>query len=228
MVPGRIWSRRELAAAIDHTLLAPTATAADIERLCAEALERGFATVCVNGVHVSSCAILLRHSPVRVCAVIGFPLGSCHPQAKEHEARLAVDDGAKELDTVLQIGALRAGEHALVSDDIAGVVEVARAAGARVKVILETGALMSDEIVTACCLAEAAGADFVKTSTGFGPRGASCEDVVLMRASISPRIGVKASGGIRTPEFACALLGAGATRLGTSSSVAILRALEEG
>jgi len=221
------WTRQEVARRIDHTLLGATARPDEVERLCAEAIEHGFASVCVNGVHVERCAGRLAGSPVRVASVVGFPLGASAPPAKREEARLALEDGAAELDMVLQIGALRAGEDALVADDVAGVVEVAHARAALVKVILETGTLTEEEIVRGCRLAESAAADFVKTSTGFGPRGASLEDVALLRASVSPRVGVKASGGIRTAAFARALLEAGATRLGTSASVALLASWDE-
>jgi len=227
--PGRHGDdARELAAAIDHTLLGASATPADVERLCAEALEHGFAAVCVNGWHVERCARRLGGSRVGVASVVAFPLGASHPECKLVEARLALEHGARELDMVLQIGALRAGEHALVAEDIAGVVAAAHASGATVKVIVETGALEEDEIVSACRLSEGAGADWVKTCTGFGPRGATPEDVALMRASVSPRVGVKAAGGIRTLPQARALLAAGATRLGCSASVALVRALASG
>lgn len=223
-VEPRTWSAREIAARIDHTLLSPAATATDVERLCREALEHGFATVCVNGAHVARCADTLRGARVGITCVVGFPLGAGDPRAKSHEARLALEAGARELDMVIALGALRAGDRAGVLRDIEGVVAAARAAGGCVKVILETGLLDADEVVLACRLAEEAGADFVKTSTGFGPRGASLEDVRRMRASVSARMGVKASGGIRTPGFARELLDAGATRLGTSASVALVRA----
>lgn len=218
------WSARELAARIDHTLLRATATAADIERLCAEALEHGFASVCVNGSHVARCAERLGGSRVGITCVVGFPLGACESRVKGHEARLALEAGARELDMVLALGALRAGDHSGVVRDIEVVVAAARASSGSVKVILETGWLEPDEVVVACRLAEAAGADFVKTSTGFGPRGATVADVLRMRASVSPRVGVKAAGGIRTLALARELLAAGATRLGTSGSVAIVRA----
>lgn len=221
------WGARELAAAIDHTLLAPGATPAEIERLCDEALEHGFASVCVNGVYVERCAARLRGTSVRVCTVVGFPLGACAARAKRFEASLALEAGAHELDMVLQIGALRAGDHALVARDIEGVVAAASDAGGRVKVILETGLLERGEIIAACGLAESAGAAWVKTSTGFGPRGASREDVEVMRASVGPGVSVKASGGIRTLAFARELLAAGASRLGTSASLAILRAARD-
>jgi deoxyribose-phosphate aldolase len=226
--PRREWGAHELARVIDHTLLAAQATTADVERLCDEAREHLFATVCVSGVHVRRCAQRLTGSPVGVCAVVGFPLGASHPLVKAHEARQALADGARELDVVLQIGALRAGEHAFVARDIECVIAEARPARARVKVILETGLLTRDEIAAACRLAEAAGADFVKTGTGFGPRGATTEDVELLRASASPRVGVKAAGGVRTARFARELLAAGATRLGTSASLAIVSQAAQG
>lgn len=218
-------SASELAHVIDHTLLAPGATPADVERLCAEARTHGFASVCVNGVHVARCTVALAGSPVVVGSVVGFPLGACEPRTKVHAAQLALERGARELDMVLQLGALRAGDEALVERDVAGVVAAARSAGALVKVILETGLLTPAEVVLGCRLAESAGADFVKTSTGFGPRGASLEDVRLMRASVGPGVRVKASGGIRTLAFARELLAAGAARLGTSASLALVRAV---
>lgn len=222
------WNASQLAAVLEHTLLAQTATAGAIETLCAEALEHGFAAVCVNGVHVARCVRDLQGSRVAVSAVIGFPLGASDPRAKVHEARLALDEGARELDMVLQLGALLSGDHALVARDIAGVVAEAKARGARVKVILETGALERGQIVAACRIAEGSGADFVKTCTGFGPRGVTRADVELLRASVSPALGVKASGGIKSARFARELLAAGATRLGTSASLAILREVESG
>jgi len=224
--PRRRWNRRELAAVLDHTLLAPGTTPPEIERLCDEALEHGFAAVCVNGTHVRRCAARLEGSAVQVCAVVGFPLGASDSRVKSHEARVALESGARELDMVLQVGALRASDDALVVQDVAAVVAVARAQRALVKVILETGLLTREEIVSACRLAEEAGADFVKTSTGFGPRGASREDVELMRACVGARLGIKAAGGIRTWDFARELLDAGATRLGCSASVALVRAAE--
>ena len=211
---------------IDHTLLAADATPASVQRLCDEAREHGFAAVCVNGVHVPRCTERLAGSAVRVCAVVGFPLGASDPRAKSHETRVALECGAREIDMVLQVGALRAGERELVLRDIESVVSAASAERALVKVILETGLLSRDEIVTACRLAEEAGAGFVKTSTGFGPRGASREDVELMRSCVGARLGIKAAGGIRTPSFARELLAAGATRLGCSASVALVRAAQ--
>ncbi len=214
-----------LASRIDHTLLAPAATAADVERFCAEALELGFATVCVNPVWVSRCVARLTGSPVLVCTVTGFPLGAHLSEIKALEARRAVEQGASEVDMMAWLGALRAGDHAAVERDIAAVVGAA--GPARVKVILETACLEHDEKVTGARLAVAAGAAFVKTSSGFSG-GATVEDVRLLRATVGPAVGVKASGGIRTRDQALALLAAGATRLGTSAGVAIVRGVEVG
>jgi len=219
-------SQRELAAVIEHTLLAPGASPADVDRLCDEAREHHLLAVCVNGVHVRRCAERLRGSSVFVCAVVGFPLGASHPDVKVNEARVALQDGARELDMVLQVGALRAGEHAFVAREIAAVVAEAQGARARVKVILETGLLAPAEVAAACELSETAGAAFVKTCTGFGPRGATREDVVLMRASVSAHVGVKAAGGVRSARLARELLAAGATRIGSSASLAILAEAE--
>jgi len=216
-------SSAALSAAIDHTLLAPGATPAAIERLCAEAAHEGFHAVCVQGVHVARCATLLVGTPVLVASVVGFPLGGSATRVKAHEAACALEDGARELDVVVQLGALLAGDEHEVVSDLAAVTAVARPAGALVKAILETGLLTPALLARACALAQEAGADLVKTSTGFGPRGASLEDIQVMHAAVGGRLGIKASGGIRTREFALALLAAGATRLGTSASLAILR-----
>jgi len=221
-------SAATLASSIDHTLLAPGATAAAIERLCSEAREHAFHAVCVQGVHVPRCARTLMGSAVKVASVVGFPLGGNAPRAKAHEAACALEDGAHELDVVIQLGALLAGEERSVVEDLEGVVARARAQGALVKAILETGLLTPAQLTRACHLAREAGADFVKTSTGFGPRGASVEDIRRMQAAVGGRLGIKASGGVRTHEFACELLGAGATRLGTSASLAILRPASPG
>ncbi|MDI6869738.1 MAG: deoxyribose-phosphate aldolase [Bacillota bacterium] len=211
----------ELARLIDHTLLKPEATPEAVARLCAEAVEYGFASACVNPVNVARAASLLRGTPVKVCTVIGFPLGATASLVKAVEVRNAVADGADELDMVLNVGALKAGDHALVARDIRAVVE---AAGGRVvKVILETALLTDEEKVEACLLTKEAGAAFVKTSTGFGPGGATVEDVALMRRTVGPEFGVKASGGIRDRATAERMVAAGATRLGTSSGVAIVR-----
>jgi deoxyribose-phosphate aldolase len=198
---------------------------ADIVRACAEAREHGMCAVCVAPVWVALAARELVGSQVRVASVIGFPHGNTLPEAKAREARLALDAGASELDMVLQVGALRSRDTALVRRDIAGVVRAARERGAQVKVILETALLTEAEKRLACRLAEEAGADFVKTSTGFGPGGATQADVRLLREAVGDRLGVKASGGIRTLGQALAMVRAGADRLGTSASVAILAEL---
>jgi len=221
-------SPEALAAAIDHTLLSPGATPAAIERLCEEARGNRFHAVCVQGVHVARCARALLGSSVRVAGVVGFPLGGSATRVKVHEAACALEDGARELDVVVQLGHLLAGDERFVVADLAAVVQEARSVGALVKAILETGLLTQEQLTRACLLAREAGVDFVKTSTGFGPRGASLEDVACMRAAVGGELGIKASGGIRTHAFACALLAAGATRLGTSASLAILRPASPG
>lgn len=211
-----------LAGFIDHTLLRADATAAEIDRLCAEALEHGFASVCVNGAWVARCAERLRGSSVAVCAVAGFPLGAMASAAKAGEARVALDDGAREIDVVAHLGALKAGDDDLVVRDLAAVAAVCRERRALLKVILETALFDDAGKARAAGLAVRAGADFVKTSTGFGPGGATLADVALLRRTVGPRIGVKASGGIRDAATARAMLAAGATRLGTSASAAIV------
>jgi deoxyribose-phosphate aldolase len=210
-----------LASTIDHTLLKPTATEEQIRALCAEALEYRFASVCVQPSWVELCAKLLENSPVKVCTVIGFPLGVTLPDVKVCEAQRCLALGATELDMVINLGALKSGQLELVEADIAGVVDVAHPHGALVKVIIETGYLSEEEKTTACQLAKAAGADFVKTSTGFGPGGATVEDVTLMRTVVGPELGVKASGGVKSATEAKAMLAAGATRIGTSAGVKI-------
>jgi deoxyribose-phosphate aldolase len=210
-----------LAGMIDHTLLKPEATPAQIEQLCKEAVEHGFATVCVNGAWVQLAAGLVAGTGVGVAAVAGFPLGAGSSAAKACEAADEVRVGATEVDMVINVGALKAGDYALVEVDM---TEVVRSAGqdAIVKVILETALLTDDEKVRACELAVAAGAAFVKTSTGFGPGGATVEDVALLRRTVGPDVGVKAAGGIRTREQAEAMVRAGASRLGASSSIQIV------
>jgi deoxyribose-phosphate aldolase len=210
----------ELARMIDHTLLRPDATHDDIVALCDEARQHHFASVCVNGHWVPLCAARLAGSDVMVCTVVGFPLGAASAAAKALEAREAVRHGAAEVDMVLNVGALKSRDYQTVFDDIAGVVDAS--APAKVKVILETSALERDEKVIACCLAKAAGAAFVKTSTGFGKGGATADDVALMRAVVGPELGVKASGGVRTAADAAKMIAAGADRLGTSAGVAIV------
>lgn len=213
---------RDLAAIIDHTLLKPEATKDQIVKLCEEAMEFGFASVCVNPTYVSLAAGLLKDTPVKVCTVVGFPLGASTPLVKAVEARDAIAAGAREIDMVINVGALKSGDDDLVGRDIRAVVEAARGK-ALVKVILETALLTNDEKVKACLIAKAEGADFVKTSTGFGPGGATVEDVRLMRKVVGADMGVKAAGGIRTLETALAMVEAGASRIGASASVAIVK-----
>jgi deoxyribose-phosphate aldolase len=216
----------DLARMIDHTLLKPEATPIQIDRLCAEARQYGFASVCVNPVNVHRCADKLRGSPVKVCSVIGFPLGANASEVKAFEAGKAIQDGASEVDMVINIGALKAGETGPVRQDIHQVVEVARAAGALVKVIVEACLLTDEEKATACRLAKEAGADFVKTSTGFSTGGATVEDVALMRRIVGGEMGVKAAGGVRTLADARRMIEAGATRIGSSAGVKIIMELQ--
>lgn len=211
-----------LAGTIDHTLLKPDATVSQVDTICQEALEHNFASVCVNGTWVRRCAEILKGSGVTTCAVIGFPLGAMAPEVKIYEARRVIEDGACEVDMVMNVGALKSGDDAFVRRDIAGVVEVCHRLGAKLKVILETCLLSKDEIVRASALAKEAGADFVKTSTGFSTGGATIEDVELMRQTVGPVLGVKASGGVRDAEGVRDMIKAGATRIGASASVAIV------
>ncbi|MFT5463213.1 MAG: deoxyribose-phosphate aldolase [Planctomycetota bacterium] len=212
-----------LARAIDHTLLKPDATLAEVDTLCAEALEHHFASVCVNGVQVRRCAEILSGSDVAVCTVVGFPLGAMAPEVKAYEARRALEDGATEIDMVQNIGALKSGDDEFVRRDIAAVAETVHRFGATLKVILETCLLTDEEKVRASRLAKLAGADYVKTSTGFSKGGATVEDIALMRRTVGPELGVKASGGVRTADDARAMMAAGATRIGASASIAIAR-----
>jgi deoxyribose-phosphate aldolase len=212
---------RDLAKIIDHTLLKPEATGEDIDKLCAEARQYGFASVCVNTSWVSRCRDLLRGSGVKVCCVVGFPLGAMDSRSKAYETREALSNGADEIDMVLNIGALKSKDLALVEKDIRAVVQAAR--NRVTKVIFETGLLTDEEKVIACELSKKAGATFVKTSTGFVKgSAATCEDIALMRRTVGPRMGVKASGGVRSLEDAQNMIKNGATRLGTSSGVAIV------
>ncbi len=213
----------ELAALIDHTLLKPEATRDDILKTCDEAIRYSFASVCVNPFWVPLVAERLRCSHVKVCSVCGFPLGASYPAVKRAEAAEAVKMGAQEVDMVINVGALRSGDYDVVRHDIRGVVEVSHAAGAITKVILETALLNDEDKVAACLLARAAGADFVKTSTGFGPGGATAHDVELMRFVVGEELGVKASGGVRTLEDVKKMVSAGATRIGASASVKIMQ-----
>ena len=211
-----------VAARIDHTLLKPEASQADIVQLCKEAAENCFASVCVNPTWVTLCAELLKDSQVKVCTVVGFPLGATLPEVKAFETRRCVQNGAREIDMVINIGALKSHDHATVERDIRAVVE---ACGPHVvsKVILEMTLLTTEEKIAGCSLAKAAGADFVKTSTGFAGGGATLDDVKLMREVVGLDMGIKAAGGIRTTEDAKKMIEAGATRLGTSASIKIVR-----
>lgn len=212
----------QTAALIDHTLLKPDATRADVLKICDEAIKFSFASVCVNPYWVPTVAERLRCSPVKVCTVVGFPLGATFPAAKATEASEAVKLGAQEIDMVINVGALRSGDLDVVRLDIRGVVEVCHAAGLLTKVILETCLLNDEEKVAGCLLARAAGADFVKTSTGFSSGGATAHDVELMRFVVGEGIGVKASGGVRTLDDVKAMVAAGASRIGASASVKIM------
>lgn len=216
----------DLAGFIDHTLLQADATAADIDRMCEEAIKYGFASVCVNPGWVRRVADNLRGSDVLTCSVVGFPLGAHTPEIKAMEARRALREGAREIDMVLNIGALKSGDHATVERDIAGVADACREAGAVCKVIIEAAMLSDEEKVVASRLAKQAKAHFVKTSTGFGPGGATVYDVALMREAVGPEMGIKASGGIRTAEDARQLIAAGATRIGASAGVEIISETE--
>lgn len=220
--PAAIPEVRKLACLIDHTLLRPEATHAQVERLCHEALQFGFAVACVNPFWVPTASKMLQASDVRVGTVVGFPLGATTTSAKRAEAEAAILAGAQEIDMVMNVGTMKSGDLARVQFDIRGVVEICHAAGVIVKVILENAYLTDAEKTTACQIVKRAGADFVKTSTGFGPSGATEADVRLMREAVGPAMGVKAAGGIRTLADALGLLRAGANRLGTSAGVNIL------
>ncbi|HSP34476.1 MAG TPA: deoxyribose-phosphate aldolase [Thermoanaerobaculia bacterium] len=213
----------EVAKLIDHTMLKPEATAADIEKLCAEAAQYEFYSVCVNPAWVAKAKSLLRGTPVKICAVVGFPLGALSPEIKLLEARRAIREGAQEIDMVVNIGALKGKDDQLVARDIRGVVEVCDDGHALSKVILETALLTDEEKIRGCKLSMKAGADYVKTSTGFSKSGATVEDVALMARTVAPRrLGVKAAGGIRTYDALVKMVQAGATRIGSSNSIAIV------
>ena len=211
----------EVASLIDHTLLKPDATRDQVDKLCDEAARHAFKSVCVNPTWVGHAARRLTGTGVEICTVIGFPLGATMPDAKAHEARRAQDDGATELDMVLNVGRLKSGDDAAVRDDIAAVVGAARP-GVLVKVILETCLLTDEEKVRACRLSREAGAHFVKTSTGFSSGGATAHDIALMRRTVGSGLGVKASGGVRTRDDVMEMVKAGATRIGASAGVAII------
>ncbi|MCA4133626.1 deoxyribose-phosphate aldolase [Arthrobacter sp. M4] len=212
-----------IASYIDHTLLKPEASEADVLKLCAEAAEYHFKSVCVNPVWVKTAARALKGSGVLTCSVVGFPFGATPSDVKAYEARGAVLDGADEVDMVINIAAARANDKGTLVDDITKVVEAVHAEEAVVKVIIETSMLTDEQKVLACEAAVEAGADFVKTSTGFGGGGATEADIALMRRTVGPGIGVKASGGVRTLADAQAMIAAGATRIGASSGIAIVK-----
>jgi deoxyribose-phosphate aldolase len=221
LVLGETASARDWASLIDHTLLKPEATADDIRRLCEEAARFRFASVCVNPTWVRAAACHLHGTDVPVCTVIGFPLGATLSDVKAYEARRGIFDGAREVDMVINVGALRSNDDCAVEHDIRSVVEVAHETGVTCKVIIETALLTDDEKVRACLAAKRAGADFVKTSTGFAKGGATVADIALMRQTVGADLGVKASGGVKGLEDARALVEAGATRIGASVGVKI-------
>jgi deoxyribose-phosphate aldolase len=215
----------QLAALIDHTLLKPETTEAQIRQLCAEARQYGFAAVCVNATWIALCVERLAETSVKVCTVAGFPLGATLPMVKAFEAEAALAGGAQEVDMVLNVGRLKSGDWSTVYADVAGVAEAVHAQGGLLKVILETGLLTDDEKVAACVISQEAGADFVKTATGFSGGGATVADIRLMRQVVGPGLGVKASGGVRTAAEALAMVAAGATRIGASAGVRIVQEL---
>ena len=212
-----------VASMIDHTLLKPDATRKEIEELCREAAQFKFATVCVNPTWVALAAARLAGSGVKVCSVVGFPLGATTPDVKAYETRRAIFDGAREIDMVINVGALKSGDLRSVERDIEAVVTPCRDCGVLSKVIIEAALLTDDEKVTACTLAKAAAADYVKTSTGFGPGGATVADVALMRRVVGAEMGVKAAGGVRDLDSLKAMIAAGATRVGASAGVKIVQ-----
>ncbi|MDO5619090.1 deoxyribose-phosphate aldolase [Kocuria sp.] len=220
-------SATELAARVDHTLLKPEASREQIEALCQEALDLGFASVCVNGVWTDLVAEKLRGSQVLTCTVVGFPLGASTPAAKAFEAEQAVGAGAQEIDMVIDVAAARAGNRGALEADVRAVAQVVHAGNAALKVIIEACLLNDEQKVLACQAAVAAGADYVKTSTGFSTGGATIQDVTLMRQTVGEQIGVKASGGVRTREAAVAMLRAGASRIGASAGAALLEKAAE-
>lgn len=218
-------NKQELAQYIDHTALKATVTADDIRKLCHEAIENGFISVCVNPCYVQLAADLLTGTPVKVCTVVGFPLGANQPLVKAFETENCVREGATEIDMVINVGAMKHGDYATVEAEIAEVVRAAKTTGGPhivVKVIIETCYLTDEEKRVACIMAKKHGADFVKTSTGFGTGGATKEDIALMRATVGPAMGVKASGGVGDKATALKMVKAGATRLGASAGLKII------
>ena len=217
-------SRKELARMIDSTAVKPSVTRSDVEKLCRDALHYGFGAVCVNPVYVKFASQLLKGSEVKVCSTVGFPFGATLPEIKAFEALKVLEDGAQELDMVINLSALKSGDYDAVKNDIVSVVNVKRVdSNVIVKVIIETNLLTDEEKAVACKLAKEAGADFVKTSTGFFGKGATVEDVRLMRRTVGEKMGVKAAGGIRSYEDAVAMIEAGANRIGTSTAVQIIK-----
>ncbi len=206
---------------IDHTLLKPEATENDIKKLCKEAVDNGFFSVCINSSYVKLAAREVQGTSVKVCVVVGFPLGVTTTAVKTYEAAEAVENGADEVDMVIHVGQLKSGNEQYVYDDIAGVVRAAK--GKIVKVIIETALLSDEEKKKACLISRKAGAAFVKTSTGFGPGGATVADIELMREAVGPEMGIKASGGVRSAETARKLIKVGANRIGTSSGITIIQ-----
>ena len=221
--PGETPQTSDLASYIDHTLLKPDASREDVLRVCAEAVEHRFKSVCVNPVWVSTVHNALKDTGVDTCSVIGFPLGATTTEVKVFEAQGALQDGADEIDMVIDIAAARHEDRDALVRDVASVAEVVHEAGAILKVIIETALLTDEQKVLACEAAVEAGADFVKTSTGFNGGGATVQDVALMRRTVGPKLGVKASGGVRSREDALAMIDAGATRIGASSGIAIVK-----
>lgn len=219
---GSSGSSSSIGSMIDHTLLKPEATAEQVKKLCREAIEYKFASVCVNSTQVPLVAQMLRGSGVKTCSVVGFPLGAMSTRAKAEETKDVIENGATEVDMVINVGAAKAGDWDLVKKDIEAVVNAAKGR-ALVKVIIETCLLTDEEKVKACTLSKLAGADFVKTSTGFSTGGATVEDIKLMRLAVGPNMGVKASGGVKDYKTALAMINAGATRIGTSSGIAIVK-----
>jgi deoxyribose-phosphate aldolase len=216
----------QIASWIDHTLLKPEATAAQIRTLCQEAMQHHFVTVCINPVYIPLACGILRDAPVDICTVVGFPLGAVLPEFKVYETLSCINAGASEIDMVINVGALKSEAYGLLMNEVQSVASTAHNQGAMVKVILENSLLTRREKIIACLISQAAGADFVKTSTGFGTGGATVEDVELMRGVVGSDMGVKAAGGIRSYSDAMAMIKAGASRLGTSAGVKILQEAE--
>lgn len=220
------FTSEQIATYIDHTLLKQEASTSQVKKLCEEALKFKFASVCVNPGYVKLCNELLKGSGVKVCGVVGFPLGATLTAVKAYETEKVITDGAEEIDMVLNVGALKSGDETLVKEDVTAVVKVAHAKKVLVKVIIETCLLTDDEKIKACQICKAAEADFVKTSTGFNSGGATLPDVALMRKTVGPDMGVKAAGGVRSREDVLAMIEAGATRIGTSGGVKIMEGAE--